>query len=71
MSPNVISLPRPARVVVNRDAITVDRAVFCSMLDLTSDLVAARQQFQRDDLLVVIAHLCALLSDLIEEGGGR
>jgi hypothetical protein len=70
MSPNVISLPRPARVVVNRDAITVDRAVFCSMLDLTSGLIAERRQFARDDLLVTVAHLCSLLSDLIEERRG-
>ena len=71
MSGESVSMPRPARVVVNWDTITVDRSTFRSLLDLTSDLVAARQQFPRDDLLTTISHLCCLVSDLIEEGRGR
>ena len=71
MSNNIVSMSRPARLIVNADAITLDRATLRSLLDLTSDLVAARQQFPRDDLLTTISHLCCLVSDLIEEGRGR
>jgi hypothetical protein len=71
MSGEIVNLPRAARVVVNRGTVTVDRATFISLLDLMSDLVAARQQFAPDDLLTTISHLCCFVSDLIDEGRGR
>jgi hypothetical protein len=71
MSNNILSMSRPARLIGSADSITLDRGTLRSLLDLTSDLVAARQQFPRDDLLTTISHLCCLVSDLIEEGRGR
>jgi hypothetical protein len=66
---NIISLPKPTPAKVAGDVVAIDRETLRTVLRLIIDLVAARQQFPRDDLLVMVSHLCCLLSDLISERG--